>query len=191
MQPMITSEVVVAYAQCPRKAYLLLFSPNQGTPHEYVRILERQQSENHERYVDLLQHNQADVHPYTVENLHNGRPVLLNARLRAEGYEAACSVLRRVEEKSPGGTPWYEPTICVGTYSISTDQKRELVFVGYVLAHVQHKPPAAGSIIGLDGKTHTVKLDQRATEILSLLAPLRTWTTTASPEPPPMYATTG
>jgi hypothetical protein len=41
MQPTITSEVVVAYAQCPRKAYLLLFNPEQGVPHEYVRILER------------------------------------------------------------------------------------------------------------------------------------------------------
>jgi hypothetical protein len=145
MQPTITSEVVVAYTQCPRKAYLLLFGPEQGTPHEYIRILERQRQENHERYVDLLQHNQADVHPYTVENLRNGRSVLLNARLQAEGYEAACSVLRRVEGTSSGGTPWYEPTICVGTYSISTDQRRELVFAGYVLAHVQHTPPVAGS----------------------------------------------
>ena len=39
MQPAITSEVVVAYAQCPRKAYLLLFPPAQDEPHEYVRIL--------------------------------------------------------------------------------------------------------------------------------------------------------
>jgi hypothetical protein len=35
----ITSEIVVAYAQCPRKAYLLLYSPEQGEPHEYVRML--------------------------------------------------------------------------------------------------------------------------------------------------------
>jgi len=27
MEPAITSEIVVAYAQCHRKAYLLLFSP--------------------------------------------------------------------------------------------------------------------------------------------------------------------
>jgi hypothetical protein len=41
MKPIITSEVVVAYAQCPRKAYLLLFSSAQGELHEYVRLLER------------------------------------------------------------------------------------------------------------------------------------------------------
>jgi hypothetical protein len=40
MQPLITSEVVVAYSQCPRKAYLLLFSLDISEPHEYVQILE-------------------------------------------------------------------------------------------------------------------------------------------------------
>ena len=63
MQPTITSEVVVAYAQCPRKAYLLLCSPAQGEPHEYVRILERQQDENHARYLNRLKHKHADVAP--------------------------------------------------------------------------------------------------------------------------------
>ena len=61
MQPAITSEVVVAYTQCPRKAYRLLFSPEQGEPHEYVRILERQQGENQARYLDRLKQKHAIV----------------------------------------------------------------------------------------------------------------------------------
>src|SRR6266536_1992286 len=64
MPPAITSEIVVAYTQCPRKAYLLLVSPDQGEPHEYVRILEQQQRENHARYLDCLQHKHTDVQPY-------------------------------------------------------------------------------------------------------------------------------
>ena len=32
MEPAITSDIVVAYSQCPRKAYLLLFSPDKGNP---------------------------------------------------------------------------------------------------------------------------------------------------------------
>jgi predicted RecB family nuclease len=186
MQPAITSEVVVAYAQCPRKAYLLLFSPEQGQPHEYVRILERQQRENQKRYVDLLQHNYADVHPYTMENLRNGGDFLLNARLKAEGYEAECGVLRRIEGQALGGHPYYEPTMCVGTSSISQDQKRALSFVGYVLAHVQPKPPIAGRIIGLDGTSHTVKLDHHTKDLKLLLEPLHAWITIDSPQPPPL-----
>src|SRR5712691_9549744 len=93
MQPTITSDVVVAYAQCPRKAYLLLYSPEQGEPHEYVRILEQQRRENHARYLDRLKHKHADVHPYTAETLHHGSAVLLNASLQADGLAAVCDVL--------------------------------------------------------------------------------------------------
>jgi len=69
MQPIITSEVVVAYAQCPRKAYLLLFSPEQGTPHEYLRVLERHRRAHQAQYLDSLTRTHMDVHPYTLEHL--------------------------------------------------------------------------------------------------------------------------
>ena len=50
MEPIITPDIVIAYAQCPLKAYLLLFSPDTGEPHEYVQILEQQRREHQERY---------------------------------------------------------------------------------------------------------------------------------------------
>src|SRR5215510_12539893 len=121
MQPAITSEIVVAYAQCPRKAYLLLFSPDPGNPHEYVRILERQRREHQAQYLAHLQHKYADVQPYTGENLGNGSSVLLNACLQALGLVAVCDVLTRVKGSPPGGSPRYEPALCVGTYNISKE----------------------------------------------------------------------
>jgi predicted RecB family nuclease len=186
MPPAITSEVVVAYAQCPRKAYFLLFGQDKGEPHEYVQILAQQQQENHARYLAHLRQKHTAMQPYSLENLRDGSAVLINARLQGDGLEAECGILTRGEGQSTSGPPCYEPTICVGTYNISEDQKRELVFVGYVLAHVQRQSPVAGSIIGMDGTAHTVKLGQSATGLLPLLAPLRAWTTTASPEPPPI-----
>ena len=75
MEPTITTDIVVAYAQCPRKAYLLLFSPDKGEPHEYVQILEQQRCEHQERYLNCLQHTHADVQPYSVENLRKGNKV--------------------------------------------------------------------------------------------------------------------
>ena len=69
MEPAITPEIVVAYSQCPRKAYLLLFSPDKGEPHEYVQILEQQRCANQERYIDDLQQVHADVQPYSIEYL--------------------------------------------------------------------------------------------------------------------------
>jgi predicted RecB family nuclease len=186
MQPAITSEVVVAYTQCPRKAYQLLFSPEQGEPHEYVRILERQQDENQARYLDRLKQKHAIVQPYSVEHLRNGSAVLHNACLQADGLTAVCDVLTRVEGQATGGTSYYEPTLCVPTHSISTEQKLALAFTGYVLGRLQHTPPTAGRVITMDSTAHTVKLDKSAKALLPLLTPLQAWTTDASPEPPPI-----
>ena len=97
MESTITPDIVIAYAQCPRKAYLLLFSPGQGKPHEYIRIREWQQRENHERYLDRLRQKHTAMQPYTVENLGNGSTVLLNASLQADGFAAVCDVLTRVK----------------------------------------------------------------------------------------------
>jgi predicted RecB family nuclease len=180
----ISTEIVVAYAQCPRKAYLLMFSPDNGEPHEYVRILEQQRGENQERSLARLQQTHTDVHPYSLENLRKGSEILINARLQVDGLEAECGILIRVEGQSTFGKYSYEPTIFVGTHSISKEQKLELSFVGYVLGCLQNKPPIAGRIIGMDGKVHSVKLDKAAKDILPLLAPLQEWTTVDSPAPP-------
>jgi hypothetical protein len=95
MEPTITSDLVVAYAQGPRKAYLLLFSPNKGEPHEYVQILEQQRCANQEQYLNHLQQTHADVQPYSLENLCKGSKVLINAQLQVDGFAANCGVLTR------------------------------------------------------------------------------------------------
>ncbi len=147
MEPIITPEIVVAYSQCPRKAYLLLFSSDKGEPHEYVQILEQQRQPHQERYIDHLQQTHADVHPYSVENLRKGSQVLSNARLQVDGFAADCGVLTRVEGTSTFGKYSYQPTIFVGTHSISKEQQLELSFVGYVLERLQSTRPVAGKII--------------------------------------------
>src|SRR5262247_3496393 len=186
MESAITSEIVVAYSQCPRKAYLLLFSPGKGEPHEYVQILEQQRCANQERYIDHLKQTHTDVQPYSVENLYKGSKVLTNARLQVDGLAAYCGVLTRVEGTSMFGKHSYEPSLFVGTYSISKEQQLELSFVGHVLERLQHKSPVAGRIIGMDGKPHTVKLGASAKAIRSLLEPLHEWITADSPKPPPI-----
>src|SRR5215475_6952603 len=126
MELIITSEIVAAYAQCPRKAYLLLFNPDKGEPHEYVQILEQQRCENQEKYIDHLKHTHTEVQPYWVENLRKGSKVLINARLQVDGLAADCGVLTRVEVPSTFGKHSYEPTIFVGTHSISKEQQLAL-----------------------------------------------------------------
>jgi predicted RecB family nuclease len=186
MKPTITTEVVVAYAQCPRKAYLLLFSLDQDDPPEYIRILGRQRREHQARYLDRLQQQHADVQPYTVESLHHGSGVLINACLQADGFAAVCDVLRRGEEPSTGGTRRYEPTLCTGTHRISNEQKLAIAFAGYVLGRLQHTPPVRGNLIVLDGTSHTVTLDKSAEDLRPFLDPLQGWTTGEPPTLPPI-----
>jgi predicted RecB family nuclease len=149
MEATITADIVVAYAQCPRKAYLLLFSPDKGEPHEYVQILEQQRCTNQEKYINRLQQTHADVQPYSVENLRKGSKMLINAQLQVDGFAADCGVLTRVEGTSTFGKYCYEPTIFVGTHSISKEQQLALSFVGYVLERLQHTSPVAGRIMAL------------------------------------------
>src|SRR5215813_818386 len=186
MEPAITSEIVVAYSQCPRKAYLLLLSSDKGEPHEYVQILEQQRCANQERYIDHLKQTHADVQTYSLENLRKGSKVLINAQLQVDGFAPDCGVLTRVEGTSTFGKYSYEPTIFVGTYSVSKEQKLELSFVGYVLERLQHRSPVAGRIIGMDGKSHTVKLGASAKALRPLLEPLHEWITVNAPQPPPL-----
>src|SRR5215475_15564458 len=186
MESAITSEIVVAYSQCPRKAYLLLFSPDKGEPHEYVQILEQQRCANQERYIDHLQQTHADVQPYSLENLRKGSKVLINAHLQVDGLAADCGVLIRVEGTSTFGKYCYEPTMFVGTHNISKEQQLALSFVGSVLEQLQHRLPAAGRIIGMDGKSHTVKLGASAKALRPLLEPLHEWIMADSPKPPPL-----
>src|SRR5215813_6788528 len=111
MELTITADIVVAYSQCPRKAYLLLFSPDTGEPHEYVQILEQQRQANQERYLNRLQQIHADVQPYSIENLRKESKILINAHLQMDELAADCGVLTRVEGKSTFGKHSYEPTI--------------------------------------------------------------------------------
>jgi predicted RecB family nuclease len=189
MEPTITPDIVIAYAQCPRKAYLLLFSPDQGEPHEYVQLLKQQRCIHQERYIDHLKQTQTDVEPYSVENLCKGSKVLINAHLQVDGFVAECGVLSRVEGTSTVGKHRYEPSIFVGTHSISKEQQLALSFVGYVLERLQHTSPAAGRIIGMDGKSHTVKWAESTALLQPLLAPLQAWVAAASPQPPPVMLT--
>jgi predicted RecB family nuclease len=76
--------------------------------------------------------------------------------------------------------------ICVETHSISKEQKLELSFVGHVLERLQNKQPAVGRIIGMNGSSHTVKLENSSKNLTPFLEPLQEWTTASSPEPPPI-----
>ena len=182
----ITSEVVVAYAQCPRKAHMLLYSDEEGAPHEYVRILEQCKIANQDAYLTSFRREHPTVRPYSIDGLRNGHDFCINATLRAGVFEAPYGILTKVDLPSSLGEYSYEPTTFVGTHRISKDHKLELFFAGYVLGQIQGTLPVVGRIVGIGPKSHKVKLDGSGKTLTLLLEDLQEWTQAASPEPPPL-----
>jgi len=190
MHTTITSEIVVAYSQCPRKAFLLLCTDEQGMPHEYMRMLEQQKLLNQINYIQALNaHNQTsfEEQSHSVTDLTQEEDnVLIKAMLKAEGLEAYCDVLTQVESSSSLGGSSYEPTIVVGTHSLSKEQELELVFTGFVLGQMQKKLPVAGHIVRIGGQVDELKLEPHYNVLKRFLDPLREWLRAAPSDPPPV-----
>ena len=186
MKPAIRSEIIVAYSQCPRKAYLLLYNPEQGHPHEYIDILGQLRNDNQNRYIDCLKRENADTQLYNIDNLRRGHKYLLNALIKTDGLEAECGILTKVKGKSFFGHYCYEPTIFTGTHTINKEQKLELYFAGYCLERLQNARPKYATIVSVDGKSHTLKLGNTEKVIAMLLESIHEWTTASSTKPPPV-----
>src|SRR5258708_13368167 len=91
----ITSETVIAYSQCPQKAFLLLCTDEQGTPHEYMRILEQQKELTRINYIRVLKQPSPEE-PSHIENdhAHDGQ-LVIKVILRFQDLQPYCTVLTR------------------------------------------------------------------------------------------------
>ncbi|MCG6137630.1 MAG: IS66 family transposase [Nostoc sp. LLA-1] len=186
MTKVITSQILVAYAECPYKAFLLMCGEPSGELHEYEQILEQQKSHVKTKYIDVLKKNNQNVQIYQQNNLKHGIDYLITAQLSIGKLIANCSLLKKVNDESILGQFSYEPNIFIGTYQIHKTAKLELFFIGYVLAQIQGCLPKIGHIISVDGKSHCIKLKNTEKNLIPILEPLQRWVTGLSSEPPPI-----
>lgn len=184
MKPHITTDICVAYSHCPRKAFLLLSGAKAGKNHEYVEILAQKKEASQTAYLTKLSQNQSDIHSYETKGLESKSAMLANATLQTDVFQAECGLLTKVATHSALGHYSYEPTIFVGTHSISKEQKLALLVTAHVLEQMQKKQPSKGYIINAGGKTSKVKLDDSAKTLLPVLEPLKEWLAEDEPEEP-------
>jgi len=163
MNVLVTPELVVAYSQCPRKAYLLCKGET-GEPHEYVRILERRVIENREEYLRTID-SSSDL-------------VSTNLTLRSGDFETYCDVLTTRGESS------YEPTLVVGTHKVTQDQKIRLAYIGHVIGQLYHRKPSTGIIVLGQDKIHKAKLEASYATVNRIISTLQTWVTGTTTEEP-------
>ncbi len=186
MEKPITGELVAAYARCPREAFLLLCSTDQGTPHEYADMLARQQRINRTHFAERLTLQHPQARRYAGELSGAGREVLIAATLRIGDLETHCDALSTAGPHASARGVGYEPTLVAGTHSVSDEQELEVLFAGYVVGQLQRRLPATGRIVGMDGRIHTVPLTNRYGTLDPILATLRTWRGATPGDPPPV-----
>jgi predicted RecB family nuclease len=181
--PIITSEIFVAYSQCPRKAFLLLFSEDKRKPHDYPLILEERRQNNRVQYLEKFLQSHPEAREYDTKAFKKYE-FLVEAILRSEQLEAYCAVLTKADTSLEHRRSSYEPTIVTGTYNITPEQKTELLFVGWVLGQIQKQLPVSGQIVGMDGKVHQVQLESGYKSIKPLLKVLQNWCNIPPSDPP-------
>ena len=182
MNVVITSEVLQAYSLCPLKAYLLMYSQDSGTLHEYEQILIRNQLANQARNLELFKQKHVDVSPYSVSNLEKGREFLIDANLTADNLQAYCPILTLTRDNKLN----YEPTIFIGTHTVNKTDRLNLMFVNHVLSKIQGKSSEKGYIINFPGKLRWVKLEESYQVITPLLESLQEWLNESPSEEPPV-----
>jgi predicted RecB family nuclease len=187
MSKPITPDIAVAYTLCPRKAFLLLCTHEQGTPHDYLRTMAEEQRQNQARYLNGLRQRHLDASAFTGSLPGHGGGPLLDATLKTADCEAYCDSLTPALRTAAGGAQQYEPALVGGTRNITQEQRLALQFTGYVLGQVQGAPPLAGAVVGIDGRVHNVSLGRRGyPELDDIIDTLRTWRQSPPADPPPV-----
>lgn len=168
MNEILTSEIIVAYAQCPRRAYLLLHC-EKGITDEYSEIIEGRKLANQSKYLDALRQQNFELQSYDDHSLLSGSSLLIKPILRSGIFEARCGLLTKVEQSSSPGDYSYEATVFAGTYCIDKFQKLELIYASYILEQIQNKAPCKGRIVTLGPESHNFNLREADYRLLKTL----------------------
>ena len=182
----ITSEILVAYSQCHRKAFLLLFSEEDSFAHEYITILGQKRIKNRLKYIATLKQKNFNIGIYNEDNRRKGYDYLIDSNLKSNELEAFCDLLVKVEGSSSVGKYSYEPIIITGTHTPTKEQKIELFFASYILEKIQNRTPSIGCILSVDKQIHRLRLKTLNVYniIEPFILPLKGWIKRLPSKPP-------
>jgi predicted RecB family nuclease len=185
MPKIISSDIVVAYSQCLRKAFLLLIG-EQGVTVEYVDILNQQKSLPQNKHIESANLSGSAIQIDEASDLKWHGNTLLNANLKSGYFEAGCDILTQVDKASSSQKAGYEPTIFIGTHGVNKEHRLELAFVGYILGKIDGHFPEQGTIVNAGGESHRVNLKSLSRSLRKIISPLQDWLTFSPSQPPPI-----
>src|SRR5579859_2161290 len=179
----ITSDLVEAYSQCPRKAFLMMAGvANPGT-HDYVQIIDEQAAANRQAHRERLGQAE-DFLPGGLAELNTGPKVIADAEFTTNGLHAHYDFLAKVREPSRLGKFSYEPVKVIGTCRASRHEALGLAYQAFVLGEVQDRQPASGTLVLLGDRPCKVKLASKYKEVRRIVELLRVWTSQPAADAP-------
>ena len=170
----VTSDVVVAYSQCPRKALFLLRGEPTGSQHEYERVLADRATANRSQYLAAVLSGRGLQNPESVRTV------------SANDLVATCDALVKAGPHRGKAHARYEPHLVAGTYSITKEQKLALAFAGYVTGQTGQHPPVNGLIVPYVGQPQRVRLQSLYPKVRTIIERLRGFTNDSPSEQPPL-----
>lgn len=184
MKHHLTSDLVVAYSQCQRKAFLLLQGKVKGTQHEYQSILEECAEANRARYILTLPNGPIDPELRKRSCIRLPRKNNPLCTISADDLVARCDALLKPDRESSGTHTRLEPHVVIGTRSIGDDHKLRLAFAGYVIGKATRYRPSLGLMIPLTGSPKRIRLEPWYSKIRAIVNGLRGLTATPASDPP-------
>lgn len=169
----ITSNVVVAYSQCSRKAFFLLRGKPEGSRHEYERVVEDRAAANRARYI-------AGLSGSDLQSRESVRTVSANDLV------ATCDALVKASPHPAKAHARYEPHLVTGTYSVTKEQQLALAFVGYVIGQTGQHPPVNGFIVPYAGQPQRRRLQSLYPKVRTIIERLRGFTNQSPSDQPPL-----
>jgi len=180
----ITSDLVVAYSRCPRKACLLLRGKVKGVQHEYECILEERAAINRSRYIPALPNGQVDQNFRKNGSVRFPRKGSPSCTISSDDLVATCDALLKPKRESAGSHTRLEPHVVIGTHSITYDQKLRLAFAGYVVGQTTRYRPSIGLIVPLTKSPKQIRLEPLYSKLRPIINDLREQISKPTPEPP-------
>jgi predicted RecB family nuclease len=147
-------KTIVAYSQCPMKAYLIFKSEGLFELTEYENLLLKFQAETFENYCN----NFTDIQGYKDGILQKGFNIIKDCKINLNEFDFDSKLIIKNEGKSSLGNFLYEPVIFLGTNQILIENRLELAYLGFLLEKIQNTFPDKGLIIDKNGNKHRVEL---------------------------------
>lgn len=167
----ISPKHIVAFSQCPTKAFLMFKSEEPFEPTEYDKLLLKFQANTFDNYCN----NFTDIQNYKEGILKKGFEIVKDCNINLVEFNFQSKLIRKNEGKSSLGKFFYEPTLFLSSNQISKENRLELAYLGFLLEKMQNKFPDKGLIIDKEGSKHRVELTKLKKPLKSIISEIQSF----------------